>query len=369
VLKQALVQTTAEEELQLPIRRELSDKPQRFTVWRDFEIVYAELKPFGFLVNAVRGFFENDGRLCYVQLIGFRGDSQQQALEAGLKTLEIFNDYDLVCVPDLVYQALPSGQADLTQLTTMQRWVIGHCDAMGDRVAILDSLPPDSEQTVEEQRKRLQGNNGALYYPWLQVPDGPTATTAYVPPCGHVAGIIAQTDRRIGVYKAPANEAVDGILDLQVKLNDIDQSPLNYAGINCLRSFPRRGIRIWGARTLSHDPNWRYINVRRIFTTAARWIERNMADVVFEPNTPELWARIVRDLTFYFSDLLEQGALAGRSAGEAFYVKCNAETNPPETREVGQVITEIGLAVDVPAEFIVVRIMHGMTGVRIIRPA
>jgi phage tail sheath protein FI len=257
----------------------------------------------------------------------------------------------------------------MTQITAMQRSVIRHCEAMGDRVAILDALPPDADQTVLDQRKQLQGNNVALYYPWLHVSDGPPATGGYLPPCGHVAGVIAQTDRRIGVHKAPANEVVEGVLDLQVNLSDVEQSPLNQWGVNCLRTFPRRGIRVWGARTLSNESSWKYINVRRIFITAARWIEHNMAGVVFEPNTPELWARIVRDLTYYFSDLLKQGALAGRSAGEAFYVKCDAETNPPAEREVGKVVTEIGLAADVPAEFIIVRIMHGITGVRIIGPA
>lgn len=358
----------------------LSDKPQRFTVWPQFEATYGDLKPFGFLNNAVRGFFENDGRLCYVQVISYQAGAFARAVEAGLKSLELANDYDLVCVPDLMYQVAavaaepPTAGLDMTQIIALQRLIISHCDTMGDRIAILDALPPGKDPTYDnaavlQQRAELQGDNVALYYPWLHVANGPTATITDVPPCGHVAGIIAQTDRRVGVYKAPANEIVQGVLALRANLSDEEQSPLNEHNINCLRSFPRRGIRVWGARTLSNEHNWRYLNVRRIFTTAARWIERNMVDVVFEPNTPDLWARIVRDLTFYFSDLLEQGALAGRAAGEAFYVKCNEETNPPETREVGQVITEIGLAVDVPAEFIVVRIMHGITGVRMMGPS
>ena len=128
------------------------------------------------------------------------------------------------------------------------------------------------------------------------------------------------------------------------------------------------GIRIWGARTLSQQAAWRYINVRRIFLTAGRWIERNMTDVLFEPNTPELWGRIVRDLTMYFTELLEQGALAGRTAQEAFYVKCDAETNPHTEREIGHVVTEIGLAPAATAEFIVMRLIHGPSGVCILGP-
>lgn len=345
----------------------LSDKPQRFTLWPQFEANYGDLKPFGFLVNAVRGFFENDGRLCYVQLISFE-EAWQQALEAGLKLLEITSDFDLVCVPDLLFPDLSSKPLESREITAAQQQVIQHCEAMGNRFAILDALSSGVDAVPNEQRNHLLGHNAALYYPWLLVHYGPEVTGGYMPPCGHVAGIFAQTDRRVGVYKAPANEVLYGVLDLQVKLSDEEQSPLNEHGVNCIRAFPRRGIRVWGARTLSTDRNWRYINVRRIFTTAARWLEQNMIDVAFEPNTPELWAQITRDLSFYFADLLQQGALAGRSAGEAFYVKCDAETNPPETREAGQVIAEIGLAVDLPAEFIVVRIMHGITGVRIIGP-
>jgi uncharacterized protein len=347
----------------------LSDKPQRFTVWPQFEATYGDLKPFGFWINAVRGFFENNGRLCYVQLVSFEGEEWQQALEAGLKLLEITSDFDLVCVPDLLFPRLSSKPVEPRKIIDAQQQVIQHCEAMGNRIAILDALSPDMAVSPSTQRTQLKGHNAALYYPWLLVHDGPETTGGYMPPCGHVAGIIAQTDRRIGVYKAPANEVLYGVLDLQVKLSDEAQSPLNADSVNCIRAFPRRGIRVWGARTLSNDPNWRYINVRRIFTTAARWIEHNMMDVVFEPNTPELWAQITRDLSFYFADLLEQGALAGRSVNEAFYVKCDAETNPPERRETGEVVVEIGLAVDVPAEFIVVRIMHGITGVRIIGPS
>jgi uncharacterized protein len=356
------------EQTPLELFKMLSDKPQRFTLWPQFEATYGDLKPFGFLVNAVRGFFENDGRLCYVQLISFDEDEWQQALEAGLKLLEITSDFDLVCVPDLLFPDLSSKPVEPHEITYAQQQVIQHCEAMGNRFAILDALSSDADAVPSEQRNHLLGHNAALYYPWLLVHNGPEVTAGFMPPCGHVAGIIAQTDRRVGVYKAPANEVLHGVLDLQVKLSDEEQSPLNEQGVNCMRAFPRRGIRVWGARTLSIDPNWRYINVRRIFTTAARWLEQNMMDVVFEPNTPELWAQITRDLSFYFADLLQQGALAGRSAGEAFYVKCDAETNPPETREAGQVIAEIGLAVDLPAEFIVVRIMHGITGVRIIGP-
>ena len=345
----------------------ISDKPQRFTVWPQFEATYGSISHFGFLTYAVRGFFENYGTLCYVQLICYEGDDMLSAIEGGLQTLEVSSDYDLICVPDLMWKQ-PAGADPIANLSEMQHAVIQHCQKTGDRFAILDSTHTNVSDVVMKQREKLSGEAAALYYPWLRIANGPKASDSFVPPCGHVAGVYARTDQNIGVHKAPANEELEGVRDLAIHLSDEEQGRLNPHGINCIRAFPRRGIRIWGARTLSPFLSWKYVNVRRIFITAARWIERNMRDVVFEPNTPDLWARIERELTFYFSDLLEAGALAGRSAEEAFYVKCDAETNPPELREVGQVVTEIGLAPVAPAEFIVIRIMHGLTGVRIIGP-
>jgi len=347
----------------------LSDKPQRFTAWPQFEETYGELRPFGFLTYAVHGFFENGGLLCYVQVIAYDEGARLAALQAGLRTLEASSDYDLVCVPDIMWLQPPDSEALRAETVEMQAEVIRHCDATGDRFAILDSLPQVTPEQLLVQHRGLNSENAAIYYPWVRVRSAPGQADEYIPPCGHVAGVIARTDRTVGVYKAPANELLEGALDLAAILTDEQQAPLNEAGINCLRAFPRRGIRVWGARTLSRQPAWRYVNVRRIFITAARWIERNMTDVVFEPNTPDLWPRVVRDLTAYFTTLLEQGALAGRTAREAFYVRCNAETNPPELREIGVVVTEIGLAPDSPAEFIIVRIVHGQTGVRIITPA
>jgi len=170
------------------------------------------------------------------------------------------------------------------------------------------------------------------------------------------------------VHKAPANEVLHGVSDLVPDVSDADQAELNPIGVNCLRAFPGRGIRVWGARTLSREPAWTYISVRRLFLTVGRWIERNLTDVPFEPNDARLWSRIERELTTYFSELLRQGALKGNTAADAFYVKCNAETNPQEGRDAGKVVTEIGLAPSVPAEFIVVRIITGTSGITIAGP-
>jgi phage tail sheath protein FI len=173
-----------------------------------------------------------------------------------------------------------------------------------------------------------------------------------------VAGIFARSDARVGVFKAPANEELIGVLDLEFLVDAATQERLNPEGINCLRAFPGRGLRVWGARTLSLDANWFYINVRRLVLTLVRWINRNMGWAAFEANTPRLWNRIQRELNVYLGQLWDVGALKGASAAEAFYVKCDSETNPADEREEGRVVTEIRLAPSSPAEFVVVRIIH-----------
>jgi phage tail sheath protein FI len=269
---------------------------------------------------------------------------------------------DLVCAPDIMRNS--------TQVTALQQRVLDHCDKAGDRFAILDSLPDADAQRVLEQRQGLKGANGALYFPWIRVPGGPASTQGFVPPCGHVAGVYARSDGRTGVHKAPANEELAGVLDLAVNLTDAQQGPLNQAGVNCLRAFPGRGIRVWGARTLAgqEQAEWTYVSVRRLFLTAGRWIERAVAGFVFEPNDFRLWVRVERELGAYLSDLFRRGALKGGTEEEAFYVKCDAETNPPEVREAGLVVTEIGLAPASPNEFVVVRLIHGASGVTIAGP-
>jgi phage tail sheath protein FI len=150
-----------------------------------------------------------------------------------------------------------------------------------------------------------------------------------------------------------------------VHLTDAEQALLNPEGVNALRAFPGRGIRVWGARTLSGNAEWTYVSVRRLFLTAARWIELNLAGAAFEPHDTRLWNRITRELTSYFEGLFRAGALQGRTAAEAFFVQCDGTTNPPEARETGQVVTVIGLAPAAPNEFVVVRIVHGAGGVDI----
>ena len=311
-----------------------------------------------YLAYAVRGFFENGGQRCYVVPLA---DNSFTSLREGLEALKSLNTIDLVAAPDIMKNRDAAFE--------LQQIVVNHCEVMGDRFAILDSRLGDSSEQVWEQWSETDGKNGALYYPWIKVRHHCDNGTELVPPSGHIAGVYSRTDRARGVHKAPANEVLEGVLDLERHLTDADQNNLNPKHINCLRSFPGRGIRVWGARTLSGQPAWTYINIRRVFLTAARWIDWNMQDVVFETNDAKLWARMERELSTYFVDQFNAGALKGRSPQEAFYVKCDAETNPPDLRDSGQVVVEIGLAPSVPFEFVVVRMIHGAEGVTITGPA
>ena len=330
--------------------------PIMLSLWSQFEHHIGSRRSDSFLAYAVRGFFENGGDRCYVIPLE---DNTALSLIKGLEAIEALGGIDLVCTPDLV--------KDKDAAFESQQLVVNHCETLGDRFAILDSRLGDHRAQVWEQWSEIDGKNGAIYYPWVRVP-GFDGGFDLVPPCGHVAGVYARTDRLRGVHKAPANELLAGVVGLERNLTNLDQDYFNPRRINCLRSFPGRGIRVWGARTLSGQTAWTYVSVRRLFLTAVRWIDWNMCDVVFEPSDSRLWARIERELTTYFTAQFRAGALKGGTPQEAFYVKCNAETNPPELRERGQVVTEIGLAPTIPYEFVVVRLIHGARGVTISGP-
>lgn len=349
--------------------------PQAVTLWSQLEERFGPPLPDSYLSAAVRGFFENQGQLCYVVRL-HEGPEPLLALREGLDALAALDAVDLVCAPDIMrplpHPSQPSYwlPPDRATVRAMQAEVLDHCAACGDRFALLDSLPCADVEMVLSQREGLTSADGALYYPWVRPTQGlgvlqvecPAMTNGFVPPSGHVAGIIARTDQAIGVHKAPANALLEGVSDLELDLTNAQQDRLNPAGVNCLRAFPGRGLRVWGARTMSSDPAWTYVNVRRLVLTTGRWVERNMADVVFEPNDARLWARVNRELTAYLGQLYQQGALLGRTAQEAFYVKCDAETNPPAVRDAGQLVAEIGLAPASPNEFVVVRITRGASG-------
>jgi phage tail sheath protein FI len=237
--------------------------------------------------------------------------------------------------------------------------MIAHAELMGDRMAILDTPDGLIPQDVLDWRMNIAGYDSkmaALYWPWIEVMNPLTRQPMRLPPSGHIAGVWARVDGTRGVHKAPANEVIRGANGLAFHITQAEQGELNRSGINCIRAFPGRGIRIWGARTLSSDPEWRYINVRRLFNFVSESIMAGTQWSVFEPNDQALWARLTINITSFLSRVHRSGALFGASPAEAFYVKCDAETNPPEVIEAGQVICEIGISPVKPAEFVIFRL-------------
>ncbi|MGE5463755.1 MAG: phage tail sheath family protein [Syntrophothermus sp.] len=288
--------------------------------------------------------------------VDFIGSASERT---GLGGLEALDDVRLVLCPDIMAGYDGTDEAK-ERIKMIQTEMIAHCERLRYRFAVLDTPPGLNAQQALEWRNYLNFDTSyaGLYYPWVQIADlsGSGSTSKFVPPSGHVVGIYNREDADRGVHKAPANQVVLGALDLEIHLSKGEQDVLNPKGVNCIRSFPARGIRVWGARTLSSNGAWRYVNVRRLFITVEASMEIGLAWVVFEPNDSTLWAKVVRDVTSYLRVVWRSGALFGNTPEQAFYVKCDEELNPHEIRDLGQLIIEVGLAPVKPAEFVIFRI-------------
>jgi len=364
--------------------------------WSQFVREYASKSPTSTpLSHAVFGFFMNGGQRCYVVNIG--GDGSLAGDKSGRKGIKLFEQVDEIAIV-----AAP-GYADAASYEE----VLSHCESLKDRVAILDapqevkdtdllkkvgtvaasgdaparggrrprdaSAPavpdaPASDPPSAGLKPRLSdGGFGCFYFPWIQVRD-PLNPSSIVPvaPSGHLAGVFARTDSTRGVHKAPANEGIRGALGLTYQVTKAEQGDLNQLGINCLRFFPREGIRIWGARTLADGASeWRYLNVRRLFNMIEESIVQSTRWVVFEPNTLTLWKSIRRDISAFLTRMWRDGALMGATPEEAFFVQCDEETNTPDTIDAGLVVAVIGIAPVKPAEFIVFRIGQHAGGAQV----
>ncbi len=357
------------------------------TNWSQYTKTFGDFTQSTHLAHAVYGFFNNGGSRCFVVNVGapqsldiapatdtaaaapakaddkakpadakaaepkktgaggteafYIGKDNGPGARSGLKCFEEIDEISLVAAPGQISPAV-------------QDALLTHCETRKDRFAILDS-PETMAGGVDKLPRPRDSKYGAYYFPWIQVYD-PERGNVYVPPSGHVAGVYARVDNERGVHKAPANEIVRGALGLKYTISKGEQDILNPKGINCIRMMMGGGIRIWGARTLSSDPSWRYINVRRLFIMVETSIERATQWVVFEPNDHRLWKRVTRTISSFLTLVWRNGALMGENPEKAFYVKCDEETNPPEVIDVGQLIVEIGLAPVKPAEFVIFRI-------------
>jgi phage tail sheath protein FI len=225
-------------------------------------------------------------------------------------------------------------------------------------MAILDGVEDLGELQLNEFPRIGHSTEAALYWPWISVFDEATKKMVYAPPSGHVMGTIARVDTERGVHKAPANEVLRGALGLKYSLTKDEQAVLNPRGVNLIRDLDDMGIRVYGARTLSTDAEWKYLNVRRLFQVVKQSVTKGTEWVVFEPNNEQLWGNIERNIRAYLKVLWSNNALQGKTPEEAFYVKCNGTTNPQENIDLGIVTIEIGIAPVKPAEFVQINIQQ-----------
>lgn len=335
------------------------------------------------LSHAVYGFFINGGKRCYVVNTGAGQPVSGGATPTGLDVLKPIDDIAIVAIP---------GYTDAASYDA----ALSHCEGLQDRVAVLDAPlavtnidlltkaadvaepadggadkaadtnNPKGAKPAAPAGLRPRGSQrgyGAVYFPWIVVRDPLSPSNlAKVAPSGHIAGIYARTDATRGVHKAPANEAVRGALRLTYPVSTQDQARLNPKGVNCIRNFPE-GILVWGARTLADGASeWRYLNVRRLFNMIEQSIVQSTRWVVFEPNDVSLWKAIRRDVGAFLRLVWRDGALMGATPEEAFFVKCDEETNSPEVVDAGQVVILVGIAPVKPAEFVIFRIGQSAGG-------
>ncbi len=289
--------------------------------------------------------------------VGSAPDLSRTETWTGLKGLEAITDIAMLCIPDQPLLDESHGGEMSTALVTQ-------CEILGARVCLLQSLSQEKNPAVS-LRPPHDTTYGAFYYPWIVVADPKTGRPVSMPPGGHIAGMIARTDLARGVFKAPANEVVLGPLmqdagdqgPLTQKVTDGLQAMLNPRGVNCFRDFrdSQRGVRMWGARTMSSNGQWKYLNVRRLFIYVEQSILQGTQWVVFEPNDPYTWNRVVSSVSAFLTTLWRSGGLVGATPQEAFTVTCDATTMTQDDIANGRLICLIGIAPVKPAEFVIFR--------------
>ncbi len=270
----------------------------------------------------------------------------------GLKQFEGIEDISIVAAPGITWQYAPFRD----QANSTMGQLIGHAERMRYRIAVLDSAEGQTIADVRNMRGKLDSKYAALYYPWVTVLDPITRVQIGLPPSGFVAGIYARNDVERAVYKAPANEVVRNAIGFELMLSKGQQEVLNPEGINCFRFFEGRGFRLWGARTISSDPDWKYVNVRRYFIYLERSIDKGTQWAVFEPNGERLWANVRRTVEDFLLNEWQNGALLGDKPDKAFFVKCDRSTISQNDLDNGRMVCLIGVAALKPAEFVIFRI-------------
>lgn len=342
---------------------------QRLSSWSDF-VQLARLSPnsgqaWTDLAYAVRGFFENGGRKCVLAAFGSGGQGELPLI---LEILAGVDDIAMVVAP---------GQVSPTTYAAL----VDHCETRRDRLAILDGPARATDEHLKvlagvtsespdgwQMPPPAPGGFATLYTPWLRVadPEAPDGQPVLVPPSGHLAGVWAGNDARRGVWKSPAGVPISGALDLSRAFTTSEGDLLNPRGVNLLRGFPGRGIQVWGARTLSENPEWRYIATRRLVMMITRSIGQATSWALNERNDEPLWSRLQTDIGSFLFDLWRAGALVGDKPEHAFFVRCDRTTMTQNDIDAGRVILMLGLATMRPAEFTVVRLQWSAIGFEVL---
>lgn len=311
------------------------------------------------LSHAVCGFFLNGGGRCCVINVGKDGPLTGNGdVRNGLDLLELTDEVSIVAAP---------GRTD----SASHDQLISHCEKMRNRIAILD--PPDQVTSISDLAGELRPREsdlgfGAFYFPNILVQDplDPKRPHVSVSPSGHIAGIYARTDACRGVHKAPANEPIRGAFDVSYRLTHDEQDILNPNGVNCIRLFPHEGVVVYGARTIAaQNSEWRYLNVRRLLIMIEESISRSTRWAVFEPNDAKLWDALRRDVNAFLTTIWRQGALMGATVEEAFFVKCDGETNQKYDIDQGRINIIVGVAPVKPAEFVIFQISQNAADIEL----
>lgn len=275
-------------------------------------------------------------------------------IKTGLKIFEDIEDISILAAPGATYNFEDAGYQPKAE--AIINLLIAHAEQLRYRIAVLDSGDGQAVADVRQMRGRMDSTYGALYYPWIRILDPVTQKEIVVPPSGAVTGIYARNDIQRAVYKAPANEVVNTAIGFELLLNKSQQDVLNPEGINCFRFFEGRGFRLWGARTISSDPEWKYVNLRRYFIYLERSIDRGTQWAVFEPNGERLWANVRRTISDFLLNEWQMGALLGDKPEKAYFVKCDRSTMTQNDLDNGRLVCLIGVAPLYPAEFVIFRI-------------
>jgi phage tail sheath protein FI len=285
----------------------------------------------------------------------YEGDMDPVTLrKTGLVSFQDIDEISIVAAPGSTFNY--NSPDYLPTASTILNSLIAHATLMRYRIAVLDSGDNQSIADVRALRAKLDSTYAALYYPWITILDPVTRKEINIPPSGSVTGIYARNDIQRAVYKAPANEVVGIAIGFEKVLNKAQQDVLNPIGINCFRFFEDRGFRLWGARTISSDPEWKYVNLRRYFAYLEHSIDKGTQWAVFEPNGPLLWANVRRTISDFLLNEFQNGALLGDKPETSYFVRCDRSTMTQNDLDNGRLVALIGVAPLRPAEFVIFRI-------------